>query len=70
MSLLFWLKLKKAQVNKIEEALETTNDLSKIKAIHLYPEQKKKKKKKRESLEKWKKKEFDFQQLSYNYVKI
>ena len=58
MSLLFRLKLKKAQVNKIEEALETTNDLSKIKAIHLYLEQKKKKK------------EFDFQQLSYNYVKI
>ena len=57
MSLLFRLKLKKAQVNKIEEALETTNDFSKIKAIHLYLEQKKKK-------------EFDFQQLSYNYVKI
>ena len=68
MSLLFRLKLKKAQVNKIEEALETTNELSKIKAIHLYPEQKKEKK--RESLEKRKKKEFDFQQLSYNYVKI
>ena len=45
MSLLFRLKLKKAQVNKIEEALETTNDLSKIKPIHLYLEQKKKKKK-------------------------
>ena len=48
MSLLSRLKLKKAQVNKIEEALETTNDLSKIKAFHLYPEQTKKKKRKKE----------------------
>ena len=47
MSLLFRLKLKKSQVNKIEEALGTTNDLSKIKAIHLYSEQKKKIKKKK-----------------------
>ena len=46
MSLLSRLKLKKAQVNKIKEALETTNDLSKIKAFHLYPEQTKKKRKK------------------------
>ena len=50
MSLLFRLKLKKSQVNKIEEALGTTNDLSKIKAIHLYSEQKKKKEKKKEKV--------------------
>ena len=49
MSLLFWLKLKKAQVNKIEEALETTNDLSKIKAFHLYLEQTKKKEKRKKT---------------------
>ena len=56
MSLLFRLKLKKTQVNKIEEALEMTNDLSKIKAFHLYPEQKKKEKKERRKSRKKKKK--------------
>ena len=64
MSLLSRLKLKKAQVNKIEEALETTNDLSKIKAIHLYLEQKKKKikkKKKNPKLVPCEKLEFYFQ---------
>ena len=63
MSLLFRLKLKKAQVNKIEEALETTNDLSKIKAFHLYLEQTKKKgkKKKNPKLVPYDKLEFYFQ---------
>ena len=66
MSLLFRLKLKKAQVNKIEEALGTTNDLSKIKAIHLYSEQKKKKK--RESIEKIKKKKKNLIFNSYHII--